>query len=171
MKISPELLLHPNIPKPLHGLTPRNIFGQEWWDIERQKAYKENDYHCWACGVPKIDATYHQWLEAHEHYNINYKTGEVKFIRIVALCHSCHNYIHDGRMKSIVGTEKLSYEKYENIIRHGEAILKASGFDIFKPIYPKCNVAWNDWYLFMEGKKYFSKFKSLSEWYQFYNKI
>lgn len=35
----PELLLHGNIIKPLHGLNPRTLLGQEYWPIH--KSYEE----------------------------------------------------------------------------------------------------------------------------------
>ena len=50
-KPRPELLLHPNIPKPLHEVNPRSIKGKEWWDIERKKyepkfkSYDDWHYH------------------------------------------------------------------------------------------------------------------------------
>ena len=93
------ILLHPQIPKPMHTVNPRTILGRKWWDIVRNKSYEEKGFHCHACGVHKNDAQYKQWLEGHEFYSVNYKLGEVKFIKVVALCHSCHNYIHDGRLQ------------------------------------------------------------------------
>jgi len=38
--VLPELLLHPNIPKPLHGVNPRSILGQQWWDVISVTSYQ-----------------------------------------------------------------------------------------------------------------------------------
>jgi hypothetical protein len=67
-----EILFCPNTPKPLHGMSPRSILGDEWWDKERIKAYRKFFNHCQACGVHKSDALYHRWLEAHEVFNFDY---------------------------------------------------------------------------------------------------
>lgn len=38
--LRPELLLHNNIPKPMHGVAPRVVLGQKWWDRERRECYE-----------------------------------------------------------------------------------------------------------------------------------
>lgn len=101
MKTRPELLLHPTIPPPLHGLAPREVLGRSWWDVVRREAYEKYDDHCHACGTHISKALYHRTsspskfksLEAHEAYNIDYDTCTVNLEEIVALCHCCHNYI------------------------------------------------------------------------------
>ena len=104
--LSPELLTHPNIPKPLHGITPRDILGKAWWDQQRQIAYRERHYHCWACGVHKSQAAYYQWLEGHESYDIDYVHGIVTLREIVALCHACHSFIHIKPLPKVVVRKK-----------------------------------------------------------------
>ncbi len=91
----PEVLLCPNTPKPLHGVVPREIYGQSWWNKTREAAYRSTNYHCLACGVHKYQAKHRQWLEGHELYEINYVEGTSTYIETVPLCHFCHNSIHD----------------------------------------------------------------------------
>ena len=128
--MKPEILTQPNIPKPLHGLAPRTIMGQEWWDTERQKAYASTDYHCVACGVPKSEAKKFHWLEAHEYWKFDYRKGTAEVISIEPLCHYCHNFIHSGRLAMIMGKEK-SVEEAEDILEHGFKLLAENKLQCF----------------------------------------
>lgn len=189
MKLRPELLQHPNIPKPLHGMAPRVIKGQEWWDITRQAAYASTDYHCLACGVHKTKAKYHQWLEAHEDYTLDYENGVMSVKEIIPLCHSCHNFIHCGRLymvnrSSIQGTRKIM-----DILSHGYNVLKSNNLQMnstqakmcykYGVDYEACDVMednidnvaqWSDWHLVLDGEKHYSRFKDMEEWYNHYSK-
>lgn len=184
----PELLASPNIPKPLHTVNPRTILGKKWWDDVRQFAYTRHDFRCYACGTPKQNASYHQWLEAHEDYDIDWETGKVELREIVALCHSCHNFIHSGRLYTIYLNGEIGKDKIKDILDHGFDICKrnnikpyygaylvqymmegypeelAEQFAIKDGWYPNKMAEWDKWHLVVEGKSYYSPFKNLEEW-------
>lgn len=111
----PELLRHPHIPKPLHGIAPRVVKGSEWWDEIRHKAYRENNMRCWACGGEGP-------LEAHEAYDIDYETKTSTYVETVALCRDCHAFIHSGRTSKVTSRGDL-----KRVITHGYRVLKAAG--------------------------------------------
>lgn len=187
MSLKPEILTHPNIPKPLHGMNPRSIMGQEKWDILRQEVYAKTNYTCIACGVKKQNAKKHQWLEAHEYYDIDYKKGTVTIKDIYPLCHYCHNFIHSGRLAMIVDSEKTEEEVIE-ILEHGFEILKKNNLDVFpftlqlaeslgvntKGVKPydlvDSDVDWSNWKLIYNGKEYKSKFASQDDWQEHYSR-
>jgi len=160
----PSILLHPTIPKQLHTVNPRTILGQKWWNEQRQKVYEEKDYHCHACSVHKTQAKFKPWLEAHEFYTIDYSIGEVSFDKIVALCHSCHNYIHINRLTLLLESGKINKYKYDYITRRGQLLLAQAGL-AHRPNYPDTShLGWGDWHMIVEGKKYFSPFKDEAGW-------
>jgi len=97
--VRPELLLHPPIPPALYGRNPRTAYGREWWNKVRRKAYRENNYHCWACGTHRLDARV-PILDAHECYKYDYKRLEATLTEVVALCRNCHYFIHWRRITS-----------------------------------------------------------------------
>jgi len=182
----PKILTHPNIPKPLHGLSPRALKGKAWWDRVRHAAYESTDYKCLACGIHKTEAKGPKWLEAHEYWDIDYQKGICKVEKIIPLCHYCHNFIHSGRLYMIVGIEKPKQECIE-ILEHGFKILKDNklkcfyntleiaeilGANTFKVKAAKIKVnpeiKWGDWKLILEGQEYHSKFKDALEWLKYY---
>jgi hypothetical protein len=184
--IWPQILLHPNIPKPLHGLNPRSIFGKEWWDIERKKAYEVNNFCCWACGIDKNKAKHHRWLEAHECYEIDYSTGIAEMKMISALCHLCHNYIHNGRLQELLNVSSITIEFYNEVMFHGSNLLAERMENIGFPkellflqstlislemvkLKMVENVDWKDWKLIIDGKEYSPIHKSYEEWLKFYH--
>ena len=182
LPLRPEILTHPNVPKPLHGVNPRIIFGQAWWDKTRQKVYEETNYHCIACGVHKLHAEIYARLEAHEFWNIDYNTGRCEVTSIVPLCHSCHMFIHSGRMSALVGTD-METETVIQIIKHGYKILKQNNLKAYHvvaelaaklgvdtlgvpsyDIVPNPNLGWEDLYMVYEGQEFPARFKNLEEW-------
>jgi len=185
LKLKPEILTQPNIPKPLHGLNPRTLLGQKWWDEQRFVAQERTEYRCVACGVPKNKAKGHHWLECHEYWDIDYYTGVCEVISIEPLCHYCHNFIHSGRLYSILGKQK-SLKEVKEILEHGFKILSENKLKCFpftlefaKSInaktygvqsyeLPKTYIDWNQWVLKINGRIYKSKFKNYQEWRDYY---
>jgi hypothetical protein len=185
ISLKPEILCHPNIPKSLHGVAPREIMGKEWWDIERQKVYASTNYHCVACGIHKSKAKKHKWLEAHEFWEIDYKTGVCKISSIEPLCHYCHNFIHSGRLSMIINKEK-SQQEVKEILEDGFKILSQNNLLCFpftlsfakklncdthgvKPYNIEMgDIKWSDWKLIWNNNEYKSKFKSEKDWSENY---
>ena len=164
----PELLLHPNIPKPLHGMSPRELFGDVWWDATRQWVYANAGFRCQCCDVPKAEAKYHRWLEAHETYDYDYKNGIATVNEIVALCHSCHAYIHSGLLEVNRNSGKITQEKYQDILKHGDAILKAA--NLRQPAPPTEFAEWSKWKIVIAGQEYPTRFPNFEAWQRFYQR-
>ena len=173
----PELLLHPNLPKPLHNLAPRTVKGKVWWDIERRKAYAKHNYHCMACGVfapynivKQRFETKDRQLDAHEHYDIDYSNCTAELVEIVALCHLCHSYIHSGRVNALFSKGVIDEEDCWYVFTHGDSVLLDCGINpniktVDRNTYKG---TWLQWRLILEGEKYKSKFGSFDEWRRYY---
>ena len=174
LRLRPELLLGSNVPRPMHGVAPRVILGSRWWNQERQAAYRSTKYHCLACGVWKHQALGRDWLEGHETYDIDYLKGQMVYVETVPLCHYCHNFIHDGRMRSLLAKGKLTHQKFTAIVQHGDSVLFAAKLsrarfedreDAMADMILNGEVApWPNWRLVLFGNKYPPKFKTELQW-------
>lgn len=173
----PEILLEPQIIKPLHSVNPRTILGRQWWDETRQKAYETNNYCCWACGTHKSKITKtKQQLEGHESYEINITLKRYRLVEVVALCPKCHNFIHMGRLMQLLKAKIITQQQFDIITDWGNGVLYRAGLNIDdawwvpvqKHFFPERMGTWNDWYILINDKKYFSKFKTFEEWKEYY---
>lgn len=173
----PELLFHPPIPAPLHGVNPRTVMGKKEWDFVRREVYAVNNDCCWVCGVHRTAAAEKRWLEAHEIYDIDYKKGRMTLREIVALCHYCHNYVHIARLRTLVANRKMQKKKLARVLAHGDAILRKHNpkpwFSTKKlaKAFEKSKVKWNDWKLVYDGKEYGPKFPTPDMWASYYDKM
>lgn len=162
-KPMPEVLMLPQIPKPMHGMAPRVILGSKWWDETRQCAYKSTNYHCIACEVHKDQARGPKWLEGHEWYDTDWIKGTLTYVRTVPLCHYCHNYIHQGRLQALLDAHEITHQRFFSIIKHGDQVLARYGL-VKPPVYNGEIAEWSKWRLVLNGKKYKPKLKSFEEW-------
>lgn len=170
-----DILLCPTIVKPLYGVAPRAIMGEENWNKTRTKSYADNKFHCLSCGVHKSKAKFFKHLEAHELYEIDYVEKKYVLKEIVPLCHACHSFIHSTRTKAMLDCGKMTLEKYNIIMQHGKDVLLEVGLnkeDIVLPKehYPEIHGGWGLWYLEYEGTKHFSMYKNEEECDEFYRK-
>lgn len=191
----PELLTHPNIPRPLHGVAPRVVMGRKWWDEKRKHAYEVNDFHCWACGVHKAQALGRSnILEAHEAYSIDWARGIVRLHEIVALCHYCHNFIHSGRLWSLQKRREIPPSQFQAIMQHGFDVVVGAGlspwwgtlmnwlqfcqrlpdwgaFDQVSHLVPESEYVqalWPDWRLIIDGQAFGPKHEDIGAWREHY---
>ena len=103
------LITMPNVPRPLHGqgMQPRTIFGKTTWDFMRKSAYYNAGYKCEICGrEPKKGD-----LHAHELFSYDYDKQTGKFERVVAICRTCHDGIHSGRLITMFKNKNPLYPK------------------------------------------------------------
>lgn len=162
----PELLLQDPVPPALHGMAPRTILGDPWWDRERHAAAAQNQHKCWACNIPKDKARKHKWLEGHERYKIDWKKGTCTLVEVVSLCHYCHNYIHLGRLRMLLEAGKINLNFVEGVIRHGDRI--TAHLPVRLPVNLAEIAPWQDWVLIIDGTPYPSRFISEAEWATYY---
>jgi hypothetical protein len=175
--LRPELLKHGQIPMPLSGMAPRIVLSEKWWLATRRSAYAANNYCCWACGA--TDA-----LEAHEAYDIDYVKYRMTYVETVALCTSCHNFIHIGLTR-----RRVAKAEFKRIVLHGHKILKNAKlkanwglsrhlmdlelwmFKVIRNTEPEPSlppIRWDSWRLVVFDVEYPPRFKSEVEADNFY---
>jgi hypothetical protein len=174
----PEILLHPNIPRPLHGLAPRTLMPQKEWTELRRATYARNNYHCFACGVYReydkemlrFSDESGETLDCHEFYKIDYEKKTMELVELVALCKSCHAYVHSGRMQSMYDKGQLDEEDCWLIQSHGERVLWNGGLSFEQKSIDNNDYKeeWNEWRLIMNGKEYYSKWRDYFDWFKNY---
>ena len=103
------LITMPNVPRPLHGkgMQPRTIFGKTTWDFMRKSAYYNAGYKCEICGREPEKGDLH----AHELFSYDYDKQTGKFERVVAICRTCHDGIHSGRLITMFKNKNPLYPK------------------------------------------------------------
>ena len=126
IQLEPEVLLHPSIPDPLHGVAPRAIMGNSQWKEIAARVNKRQDYFCISCGVHKDDAlrANGRMLDCHELYEVDYDNYITTLKRYIGLCVMCHAYIHIHRLAAMVtkGIEKQEY--FDQVVAKGDRLMK-----------------------------------------------
>lgn len=119
-----KILAQPILPYSLHGVNPRTIMGNAAWNKMKIAKRSEANHHCQICDryVPHVKG---DWLECHEVYEIDEENLEFRLIDIVAICNTCHGYVHLGLTGLLYSQGKITEERYWEIIEHGDKLMRS----------------------------------------------
>lgn len=165
-----ELILHPQIPKPLHGVAPRVVMGEEWWSEVRSACYRASGRQCACCGMFFSQVVGYPRPEAHEVYDIDYVRGRATYVEAVALCHWCHMSIHIGMVENTFLQGQFTPEEYAYVHNHRQKYVKRALEEghRYPDMEPGEKVPWADWRMIVEGKEHGPIYKSYGEWLAHY---
>lgn len=162
-KPRPEVLCCLPLPVPMHGMAPRVVLGEDWWNAVRFAAYKSTRYHCIACGVLRFGTDWCDHLEGHEIYDIDYLVGRMVYKETVPLCTRCHRFIHIGYLNVQYEQGVITLDEVHEVMNHGSAVLKKAGLK--KPTqYSGPTVEWSEWRLVIGEDEYPPLYKSFAEY-------
>jgi hypothetical protein len=71
-------------------------------------------------------------------------------------------------MENLAQARLFDENKRQDILRRGEEILKSAGYSEFKIEDDKLTPEWPKWHIVVEGKTYFTRYKSLKEWQKYF---
>lgn len=123
MNTRPELLIHPTIPTELEYLSPKKNIT--WWNKERKAVETHTKGLCQACGVHKESAWYRKYLEAHEICTLDNEKGLLILNEVVVLCHSCHQFIHIGKLVRDFEEGVIGESYLKNVLQHGVSLISS----------------------------------------------
>jgi hypothetical protein len=158
----PEVLAAPAIPLPMHGMAPRIVLGQDWWDRERKAAFHRTCQHCVACGAGRKEPGRCQVLSGHECYAIDWERGRMTYVETVPLCERCHSFVHPGYLEVRLVKGEISAEEYAAIMVHGWSLLLAA--KVVRIPHRGQAAAWSRWRLVIDGKLYPPLYATRADW-------
>ena len=91
----------------------RSEVTKEYWDDIRRIVYRRARHKCEICGAGR-DAKEGRYIEAHERWSYDDKSGIQKIMRLVALCSDCHLVTHFGFAR-INGLEEKAFTHLMNV--------------------------------------------------------
>lgn len=164
----PEIIAQRGIPPQMHGTNPRTILGKSWWDKQRAKVYKENNYCCWACGSSE------SFLEAHERYKYRItkirKNVVVELLEIVGLCKLCHHFVHPGRLRHLVNKGVYTEQYMSRVLFHGYNLLDRHNILIEIPNKRLLSIPAKKWRIKLGNMRYPMKFETEAKRVAYYEK-
>lgn len=103
-------------------MQPRTIYGNYMWTRLRKITYHKANFKCEICGCDPDKGKLH----AHELFSYDYDEAEGVFERTVALCKTCHDFIHSGRLVTMHKRGNFMYPKSYvlKVVEHGFELIK-----------------------------------------------
>ena len=116
-------LMYRALPVELESIEVRNTITKDEWKQSCHDAYALNKFCCAACGVHSSEAAFKTHLECHEIYKMQPAQRVWQYVDNIALCHTCHNFIHLKQLRERYNSGKISKEKFNYINDFGTWLL------------------------------------------------